>query len=357
MSAKSAKLNATKLTATASTPDGELQKHLRALNLDSVAAYRQWCREQGFGGALDKPWQERRREIQRAEKLVEDAKAAAALHNHWWCLHFRTAQEYAVWCERHGFVPTGAKTAHQRKREVTLRAQERAAEAFQKGRRQARKPAETLEEIYHDRLPATELTMPVLQAIQASFADLRDNIPVRRALLLLLQCAQRHTDLIDCAPVLTSLGAQKGNTYISALLALAHHHTVWLRAPEDWRPATHNAHRLLQKCLHNVKLLIQRSVTFGHKGVTTVLVHYAQFPQNSSSVKRRWIECLPGWNSVGRRTETADSRIERLQVLEEGRMETLGCAGRMLSAVPGDAGIGAAGTSQCGETPPPICVE
>ena len=243
MSAKSAKQNVTKLTATASTPQGELQKHLKALGLDSVAAYRAWCREQGFGSALDKPWQERRREVQRAEKLSEEVQSAAALHNHWWCLHFREPSEYAAWCERHRFVATGPKTAHQKKQEIALRVQERAAEAFQKGRRQVRKPAETLEEIYHDRLPGSELTTPVLQAIHEAFAGLRDNIHVRRAFLKLLQVAQGHSGLIDASPVLTSLGAHRGNTYISALLALAHHHSVWLRTPDDWRPATHNAHR------------------------------------------------------------------------------------------------------------------
>ncbi|MCW3097168.1 MAG: hypothetical protein JWL77_2786 [Chthonomonadaceae bacterium] len=243
MSAKSAKQNVTKLTATASNPQGELQKHLRALALDSVAAYRVWCREQGFGSALDKGWQERRREVQRAEKLAEEARTGAALEQHIRELRFETTEEYKVWCERHGLATSGLKTEYQRKQEAALRERERAAEAFQKGRRQVRKPAETLEEIYHERLPASELTSPALQAIHAAFSGLRDDIPVRRAFLQLLQVAQRHTDLIDSAPVLNALGAQKGNTYIDALHALAHHRSVWLRAPEDWRPATHNAHR------------------------------------------------------------------------------------------------------------------
>jgi hypothetical protein len=243
MSVKSSKQNVTKLTATASTPLGELQKHLKALGLDSVAEYRAWCREQGCGSALDKSWQERRREVQRAQKLAEEAQSAAALHDHRESLHFQAPQEYAEWCERHGFLAPGPRTAHQKKQEIALRAQERATEAFQKGRRQARKPAETLEEIYHDRLPGEELTTPVLQAIHQAFADLRDNVPVRRAFLQLLQLAQRHTDLIDASPVLTALGAQRGNTYIAALLALARHHKAWLRTPDDWRPTTHNAHR------------------------------------------------------------------------------------------------------------------
>jgi hypothetical protein len=243
MSSRPAKQNVTQLTATASTPQGELQKHLKALGLDSVAAYRVWCREQGFGSALDKSWQERRREVQRAERLADEARTGQALEQHIRDLRFETAQAYAVWCERHGLASSGLKTPHQRKQEAALREQERAAEAFQKGRRQVRKPVETLEEIYHERLPGSELTTPVLQAIHIAFSGLRDNIPVRRAFLQLLQLAQRHTALIDCAPVLTSLGAQQGNTYIAALLALAHHQSVWLRTPDDWRPTTHNAHR------------------------------------------------------------------------------------------------------------------
>ena len=244
MSAKSAKRNITQLTPTASTPQGELQKHLRALNLDSIATYRIWCREQGFGSALDKPWQERRRETQRAQKLAEAAQNASALDRHVQDLRFPTHTEYAGWCERSGFLPTGGKTTLQRKQEAERREQERASEAFQKGRRHVQKPMETLEEIYHDRLPESELTSPTLKAIHQAFYGLRANIPVRRAFKQLLQTVQRHSPgMIGSAPVLALYGAQEGNTYIAALLALAHHHTVWQRVPDDWRPTTHNAHR------------------------------------------------------------------------------------------------------------------
>ena len=243
MPARSAKQNVTKLTPTASTPQGELQKHLRTLALDSVAAYRVWCREQGFGSALDKPWQERRREIQRAHKLADDARTDSALGQHIIALHFQDHEEYAAWCERNGLLQTGFKTAPQRKQEAALREQQRAAEAFQKGRRQVRKPAETLEELSHDRLPNSELHSPALQAIHAAFSTLRKDVPASRAFLRLLLAAQQHTGLIASGPVFSSLGAQEGNSYIEALLALARHHSVWLRCPDDWRPATHNTHR------------------------------------------------------------------------------------------------------------------
>lgn len=232
-----------KLTATASTPQGELQKHLRDLGIETVGAYRVWCREQGFRGALDKSWQERRREVQRAQKLAEDARNAALLHNHWYMLRFQTQQEYEAWCVQNGCASVGPKTEHQRKHEVTLRAQERNAAALQKGRRHARKPAEALEEIFHGRLPASELTSPVLQAIHETFAVFNNGVRGRQAFLQLLLLAQRHTSLLDCTPVLTSLGAQQGNNYIAALSALAQQHDLWLRSPEDWRPTTHNKHR------------------------------------------------------------------------------------------------------------------
>ena len=37
--------------------------------------------------------------------------------------------------------------------------------------------------------------------------------------------------------------AQKGNTFIEALSALAEHHARWRRPPEEWRPRSHNARR------------------------------------------------------------------------------------------------------------------
>ncbi len=244
MSAKSAKQNVTKLTATASTPQGELQKHLCALGIESVAAYRVWCREQGFGSALDKAWQERRREIQRAQKLAEDAKDGSALRQHIRDLRFTSQEKYVAWCDSNGFPQAGVKSAHQRKQEAVRREQERAAEAFQKGRRHVRKPEETLQAIYQGRLPGSELHSPVLRAIHTAFSVLDKDGPARRAFLQLLLTVQRHsTDLIACDPVMATLGAQDGNTYLGALLALARHHTVWLRSLDDWQPTTHNAHR------------------------------------------------------------------------------------------------------------------
>jgi hypothetical protein len=61
MSKRSAKRGAPNRTATASTPEGELQRHLRDLGLESTEAYRAWCREHGFGSAIHKDWQERLR--------------------------------------------------------------------------------------------------------------------------------------------------------------------------------------------------------------------------------------------------------------------------------------------------------
>lgn len=240
MAAKSAKNRISQLTPTASTPQGELQKHLRALGLDSAAEYRVWCREQGFGSALDKPWQERRREVQRAQLLATEAQTDTALQSHREALHFGTQQEYAAWCERHGFAPNGPKSAHLRRQEATLREQERTAEALQKGRRQTRKPIETLVEIYHDRLPASELLSPTLRAVHSGFAGFGNDLSGREAFLQLLLAVQRQTTLIDTTPVLASLGPRKGNTYIEALCALAQQHDLWLRRPEDWRPTTHN---------------------------------------------------------------------------------------------------------------------
>src|SRR5438105_3718392 len=62
-------------TATASTPAGELRRHLAALGLESAHAYRAWCRSHGFGPAVNKSWHERRVELLRAERLHAEKSA------------------------------------------------------------------------------------------------------------------------------------------------------------------------------------------------------------------------------------------------------------------------------------------
>ena len=42
--------------------NADLMSHVASLGLETEAAYRAWCRDHGFSGALSKSWQERRQE-------------------------------------------------------------------------------------------------------------------------------------------------------------------------------------------------------------------------------------------------------------------------------------------------------
>src|SRR5579871_743756 len=144
-------------TATASTPEGELQRHLQALGLETVAEYREWCRRQGFGGAIHKGWRERREEEKRAQKLAEEKAAATALERHLAALGMETYAAYAAWCARHGFDAEGAKSKAQLERERRVAEAELATAALTGARRRERRPEETIQALCRGEVAAQAL--------------------------------------------------------------------------------------------------------------------------------------------------------------------------------------------------------
>ncbi len=229
-------------TATASTPEGELQRHLRELGLESAEIYRAWCAAHGFRPGLQKTWQERRAEVRTAQRLAQEAAERRELEKHAADLGFADLDAYSAWRRERGFPASMRLTPEQRRRERETLERERARSAMAGARQRARRPDDVLRAIAADTIAAEELRTPALQKAHAVFAGIQDT-GVRDSLLRLLLHARAHTELLSPSPVIPHFGPQPGNTFIEALAGLAAWHGCWLREPEEWRPDSRSSRR------------------------------------------------------------------------------------------------------------------
>jgi hypothetical protein len=228
---------------TLATADDKLQRHLRALGLDSAEAYRAWCREHGFRDSLRKNWQEWREERQAAEKAAAAQKSTAAGRRHLQAIGFPTLEEYQAWCRQHGFSPTLNKSPDQRHHELRTRERVRGQQALTEARRRTRRPSETIQAIFSGELRADELKGSLFPRLHALAAAAATTPPVHAALLRLLLHVEKRADLLHLDPAIGVLGPQAGNSYLEALAALARHEHTWLRPPEEWAPESRSRRR------------------------------------------------------------------------------------------------------------------
>jgi hypothetical protein len=106
---------------------------------------------------------------------------------------------------------------------------------------ESRRPKALLLQIANNELATEHLTHPHLVSTSKAFALLEGD--ERQAFLRLLLHIQDHGNLFVTGSVIPQFGAQAGNTFIDALVALAKRHEDWLHPVEDWQPRKHNSHR------------------------------------------------------------------------------------------------------------------
>ena len=231
-------------TATASTPGGELQKHLQELNLPSVETYRRWCRENGFSANINKDWRARKLEVQHAEKQGEAQTLRQQRQAHFQQLGVEDETAYYAWCKQHNFHATLHKTHQQLRQEVLVASSEQGKAVMDVSRRFQKNPEEALCLACSGRGTQEELRTPALWKIHLLCGELAGNHPVRKSFLQLLLYVQKHAPgLLSSEPTIPALGNQSENCFLHGLMVLATYHRHWRRALEDWRPDTHNAHR------------------------------------------------------------------------------------------------------------------
>jgi hypothetical protein len=184
-------------SAVVDEPDRELMRHIRALGLKSVDAYRQWCVDNGFGRGLHKHWKVRAREQFHATRIVAESRRS------------------------------------QKKRE-------------------RRKPAEVIRGICEGTVREADVTQPQLRAIcRAVSAGGRGHAQAETLASLVLH-VQSHANLLSSHPVIEAFGHQAGNTYAEALTRIAAHRAWWLRDMERWKPRTHNTRRQFASLLRHL---------------------------------------------------------------------------------------------------------
>ena len=163
------------------------------------------------------------------------------LEHHLAALRLASVEDYVQWCAAHGFSTRIEKGWHQRCKERYFALRRQIEDRAARKKRESRKPETILLEIESGELTASDLNRPELVAISEAFSTLGGD--ARKAFLNLVVHAQAHANLLQTGNVIPQFGAQPGNTYIQALLAIARNFEFWLRPVESWRPSTRNTRR------------------------------------------------------------------------------------------------------------------
>ena len=102
-----------------------MRRHLRSLHLNTVDAYRNWCRENGFNARLNKTLPQRRKELASARRTTKQHRIDSELEAHIRALALGTIADYQAWCRTHGVGDGLQKSKVQRRQEITLARQSR----------------------------------------------------------------------------------------------------------------------------------------------------------------------------------------------------------------------------------------
>ncbi len=161
-------------------------------------------------------------------------------------LGLNSMADYRAWCSHYGFGPATKKSERQRELEVREARRAFAEHRLSQKKREQRSFRATVDEIFRGQLIADQVTSQTLKLLCEAYVSLQACKFVRQAFRELLSAVGDATDLIRVNPVISQYGLSRGNTYLDALLALAHHAQEWIRPPMEWKPTTHNVDRQFQ---------------------------------------------------------------------------------------------------------------
>ncbi len=239
-------------TATASTPKGEFQKHLVALQIQSAVEYRNWCLEHGYKPRLEKNWQERRDEVRFAMKQCRATKTQLKLKTHWESLGLKSLEVYNAWCKSRGFSVSISKSQSQLEQESLNFQREKSEKTVDISRHFERKPTETLQTLFQTPVPLEDIHSPLLREIKAAVDLTGNRADVREALLRILIIAKLKSRLVNSGQAIASFGSTPENTFIRALLVVSLRYSQWIRPPEEWKADSHNPHRQFSSLIRHL---------------------------------------------------------------------------------------------------------
>ena len=172
----------------------------------------------------------------------ETLKCDRQLQAHLEALGLSSIAEYGQWCVRYGLSPRLAKHWRDRCRERYLASQNAIEKRLARTKAERRRPRQTLERIFAGELDKAEVKQPTLRLVHQLLTAIETQ-EVAQAFRELLLHVQRDCDLIAAQPAWLSLGAVAGNTFIEGLLAVARRHERWIRPLSSWQPQSHNPRR------------------------------------------------------------------------------------------------------------------
>jgi hypothetical protein len=149
----------------------------------------------------------------------------------------RSLSDYTAWCRRNRFGEDLEKSCDELDREWLAFAAESARTSARW--RVERDPGKLLLSVCSGEVPADELARPRWRELAQRIQSAALLGPERRALSVLVEVALRRTR------VLLGEGrfGDRSYPFLAGLIALSRRKRDWLRAPEEWRPSTHNASR------------------------------------------------------------------------------------------------------------------
>lgn len=182
--------------------DPDLVAHIKALGLQTIADYQNWCVRNHFDRKLNKHWKQRRREQDHAQEVIAKGRLG------------------------------------QKKRE-------------------SRQLNDVLLGICSGTINETDVTQPFLKRLckllQTGKRSRHEHHIDRKALRhLLTRLHEVRAKLFDGDAVIPHLGHLSGNTYIEAIAQIAAYSSSWLRPLSAWKPKSHNAGRQFSSLLRHL---------------------------------------------------------------------------------------------------------
>ncbi len=223
--------------------NGSLQRHIEALGLPDRAAYRSWCRREGFRATLNKTWRQRGRERCRAERIVAESERRITLTRHLERLGWTEIEQYAAWCEAHGKKASVYRSEAQLQQERRAAQREYAASALARERESRRRPEALLLRMFDGSLRKESLRTDGERIVYHAIYSLKRNDSTRSALQRLLHRFRCDVNGLTSQPFLPHIGCGETNMLITALVRAAKRHCGWIRDPESWKPTSNNLRR------------------------------------------------------------------------------------------------------------------
>jgi hypothetical protein len=227
-----------------SRANSDIETHIHSLGLETVTQYQEWCRKNGFSGALNKVYSERHKERLLAQKQREEAKALAEVEEYIRYFGHTSVKQYQEWCRANHLSDALHKSPKQRQREQDLANLQHAQAALNKSRQKTQNPQATLCQIIAGTVPVRELKSPeLLRVHQICTLAREEKAHVVEAFRRLLLHCDLHARFESDQPAIPIYEESLANTWQYGLLNLARYWKFWVRSPEDWKPDTHNPRR------------------------------------------------------------------------------------------------------------------